>query len=209
MVLSGLVAGVLGSVAALAAWDDCDGPEFSPVAIVDAVAIYSSRHDNPGHRRRSYLEWAQADANPPAYEQYTQFRVVEYISGEGPQVINVAHSLYFSWCPIGVQFQRGERYLLGLTRSGDTFWVDGGTSASGELREALLRDGIQWTAEGFVEEFGDMSVYAEMQSLPASPPVVEPVPGVAPPPILLRQAEVRVGYSVLDDYVGERPQVER
>ena len=213
MVRSGLLAGVLALAGAN--WAEgqvvCCGPHGEARAlIVDVVAIRSSVYPDPGRQRRSHLDWAQT-INPDEwdwYGRYTQFRVVQHISGESDRVITVAHGASDFNCSGCPWFRRGERYLLALRREGEHWVFNPIYSASGENRRRILQSGDFFGIDGHVHHFWEgEGVEATVMLRPLPPPNGQPEPLVLPE-LLYPATPERVGYSVLDDHVHTRQDAE-
>lgn len=94
-----------------------------PFAVVDVVAL-ETRPYPFGPDRPSALEQAQLEElRQGAFMSVTRFRVVQYLYGEGPDVIDVEHPREGMWgmCDwYAPRFEPAKQYLLTLDREPDT-----------------------------------------------------------------------------------------
>lgn len=152
-----LILALIASVLAVSSAQACEPPAFQhPYAVVDAVAI-RTQLEPFGPDRRTYFAWAQATqegrANALAGIAYTQFRVVDFLHGGGPDIIEVRHPFneagVIGMCDwLTPVFRRGERYVVALQNPfGEGLEVQSATAVwSGEDRVRILdaaRQGLE------------------------------------------------------------------
>ena len=120
--------------------------QIPPYAIIDVVAI-ETRSEPFGPERRSLLEWAQLaeDRKDPSnqFVAVTRFRVVEYLYGSGPDVIDINHlnpDADMGMCGwLAPHFQRGQRYVLTLNHRSDGPYIPSVFDVlEGETRRQVL-----------------------------------------------------------------------
>ena len=182
-VLSALAMGSMLPNTALA----CSYGTVFPSALIDAVALYTADYPEPGRRYRSPLDWAQTHADiPDRYQgrmEYTQVRVVNYLYGDGPEVIDFQRRFYdpSAGCEGSQPIVRGQRYVIALYRDGEDWWAyEGPYVVTGFLRDQVLNGLDLYVLPG--GEVIPLTSGFEPPSFVPDPVVVPNLPPPLPPP---------------------------